>query len=261
MARIEVTDEVIAAAQGGDRDAVWQIVCAYGGVLEAAVRTVAPAATADQFDDLLQEARCTLLQHIKAFDASSSSAQLATFAHRAIRRAVATEWVRMATGLTIEPSAALDVRRAMAQTEGDVEGAWMILGSHADPRRRMSRETFMALLEALSETVSLDSTPGNARGEGSTAEPASLAETIPDPDGDFTDPTERRDLARYLLDSIGKRQSLALRAFYGIGMTATDDHETALDMQTTPAIVRSHRRHGITSCRRVASAAGFTVAA
>ncbi|MFD6361237.1 helix-turn-helix domain-containing protein [Streptomyces roseolus] len=261
MAGTEVTNEVIIAAQGGDRDAMWQVVSAYEGLLVSTVHAVAPRATPDQFDDLLQEARATLIQHVHAFKTEGTSAQLSTFAHRAVRAEVAREWIRMTSGVTVEVEAARLVRHALAQTEGDIEGAWMIVGSSLDPRRRMSRETFMALLEALDETVSLDSTPGDSSGKSNAYEAGSLADIIPDPSTDFTDPAERRELARFLLASISNRQSFALRAFYGIGMMALADQETALDMQVTTAAVRSTRRAGLDSCRRVATANGLAVAA
>lgn len=247
MAANEVTDALITAAQGGDRDAMWQIVSAYEGVLVSTVRSVAPNATTDQFDDLLQEARCTLLQHISAFDAGSSSAQLHTFAHRAIRRTVATEWVKMSTGVTIEPSSALAVRRALHQTQGDAEGAWMIVSSDIDPRRRMSREVFVAILEALEGADSLDA-PAGGDEDGS----GTVGDMLPDPDADFTTDTQRRELARFLLSQIAHRQSFALRAFYGIGMTQMTDQEAALDMQISTIRVRTLRNDGIASARRVA---------
>lgn len=252
MTATQVTDALIIAAQGGDRDAMWQIVSTYEGVLVSIVRAVASTAKPEQLDDLLQEARAILIQHVHAFEVKTSSAQLSTFAHRAVRRGVATEWVRMTTGLTIEPSAALAVRRALHQTQGDIEGAWMIVGSDADPRRRMSREAFVAVLEALEGTDSLDA-PAGGDEDGSMT----VGDTLPDPDGDFTTDTQRRELARFLLGQIANRQALALRAFYGIGMTQMTDQETALDMQVSTTRVRTLRGDGIKSARRLAGVHGI----
>ncbi|MFE5828690.1 helix-turn-helix domain-containing protein [Streptomyces sp. NPDC056508] len=255
MADAKVTDETITAAQGGDRDAMWQIVSAYESLLMSAVKSVAPTAKPEQVDDLLQEARAILIQHVHAFKTGSSSAQLSTFAHRAVRRGVAFEWVRMTTGLTIEPAAALDVRRALHQTEGNVEDAWLIVSAAADPRRRMSRGTFTAIMEALSDVDTFDAPahPGGSvvQDYGSGAA-LTLADTIPDPGTDLTDPAERRDLAHFLLGQLVKRQAFALRAHYGIGMTALTDDETALDLQISKTRVRTLRKDGINSCRRVA---------
>ncbi|WP_369147099.1 RNA polymerase sigma factor [Streptomyces sp. R44] len=252
MDRTQVTDTLITAAQGGDRDAMWQIVSAYEGVLVSTVRAVASTATPDQFDDLLQEARAILIQHVHAFEVKTTSAQLSTFAHRAVRRGVATEWVKMTTGLTIEPSAALAVRRALHQTEGDVEGAWMIVGSDHDPRRRMSRETFVAILEALEGTDSLDAPAGGDEDGGVT-----VGDALPDPEGDFTTDAQRRTLARFLLGQIANRQAFALRAFYGIGMSQMADQEAALDMGVSTIRVRTLRADGIKSARRVANVHGI----
>ncbi|MFF1417579.1 sigma-70 family RNA polymerase sigma factor [Streptomyces sp. NPDC058280] len=250
MAATQVTDELITAAQAGDGDAMWSIVSAYDGVIKHLIRSVAPTAGKEDAEDLLQEARAVLIQHVRDYDTTSSSAQLSTYAHQALRRSIAKAWVESTTSLTVDSSAALAVKRALWQTEGDIEGAWMIVGSHEDPRRRMSRESFIATVEALADVTSLDvpaNIDRNARNRADT-----LADTIPDPASDFTDPAERRDLARYLLREIPQRQSLALRGFYGIGMTQTPDNEVAADMGIKTSALRKLRSNGLTSARKVA---------
>ncbi|MGI5404180.1 sigma-70 family RNA polymerase sigma factor [Streptomyces sp. CA-135486] len=248
MTRTQVTDETIQAAQAGDSDAMWQIVSAYEGVIRHAVRTVAPGACQDDAEDLLQEARAVLIQHVRDYNTSSSSASLSTFAHHAVRRAIAEAWVKSTTGLTVEPSSALRVKRALWDTEGDIEGAWMIVSSDVEPRRRMSRELFLATVEALADVESLEAP---LRHDDDVT--ATLADTIPDASSDFTDPTERRDLARYLLREIPQRQSYALRAFYGIAMTQATDQEVAADLEIKLAALRKLRSNGIKSARAVAA--------
>jgi RNA polymerase primary sigma factor len=248
MSRTQVTDEMIHAAQSGDSDAMWDIVCAYEGVIRHAVRSVAPSANEEQAEDLLQEARAVLLEHIRDYNTAASSATLATYAHQAIRRAIAAQWVCTSTALTVESSAALRVRRALWDTQGDLEGAWMIVGSDEDPRRRMSRELFIATVEALADTESLEA--AISHGEGATT---TLAEILPDTTADFTRPTEQIDLARYLLRQIPPRQSYALRAFYGIAMTPTPDNEVAADMGVKLAALRKLRSNGLKSARTVAT--------
>ncbi|MFJ5103226.1 RNA polymerase sigma factor [Streptomyces sp. NPDC088554] len=249
MTATKVTDELITAAQGGDGDAVWQIVSEYDGVIRHLIRKVAPTAGVDDAEDLLQEARATLIQHMRDYDTSISAASLSTYAHRALHRAIAKAWVEATTSLSVDSSTALTVKRALWQTEGDVEGAWMIVGSSADPRRRMSRELFVATIEALTAAVSMDASVGAAKGDGHVA----VADILPDASSDFTDPTERRDLARYLLREIPQRQSLALRAFYGINMTPTPDADVAADMGVKPTALRKLRSNGLTSARKVAA--------
>jgi RNA polymerase primary sigma factor len=245
MIRTKVTDELIAAAQGGDNDAMWQIVSSYEGVLRDAVRSVAPSANQEDVEDLLQEARAILIQHVRSYDTSASAAQLGTYAHLAIRRGIAKAWVEATTPLTVDSSTALTVKRALWQTQGDIEGAWMIVGTHEDSRRRLSRELFIATVEALADVQCLDAPTGD---DGMT-----LSETIPDADSDFTDPTERRELARYLLREIPQRQSYALRAFYGIGMTQTPDHDVAADLELKLVALRQLRSRGLKSAQKVAS--------
>ncbi|MEV7425207.1 sigma-70 family RNA polymerase sigma factor [Streptomyces sp. NPDC091212] len=253
MTAVQVTNDIITAAQGGDGDAMWEIVSAYDGVIRHLVRKVAPAASRDDAEDLLQEARATLIQHVRDYNTSTSTASLTTYAHHALKRAIAKAWVEATTSLSVDSSTALTVRRALWQTEGDVEGAWMIVGSNDDPRRRMSRELFTATVEALAGTKSLDSPREERRGTLDYAGYDTLASSIPDPTSDFTNPTERRDLARYLLCEIPQRQSLALRAYYGINMAATPDADIAADMGIRPAALRKLRSNGLDSARKVAA--------
>ncbi|WP_069752914.1 sigma-70 family RNA polymerase sigma factor [Streptomyces sp. EN16] len=246
-----VPTETILAAQGGDADAMWQIVSTYEPMLKSVVRSVAPGADADTSGDLLQEARAVLIQHVRAYSTETDSAQLHSFAYRAIRRAVAEEWLRSTTSLSVDPSAALAVRRALWNTEGDVEGAWTIVSSVADPRRRMSREAFVSVCEALTDVMSLEASVDVRHGYGMDGH-VTLAETIPDASSTFTDAAERQDLARYLLSEIPQRRAYALRAFYGIGMQTRTDQEVAADLDVRPGGVRVLRSQGLDSARRVA---------
>lgn len=128
----------------------------------------------------------------------------------------------------------------------------MIVSSDTDPKRRMSREKFRAVLEALAEVDSLDTPLVTSQTSHGGRGDVTLADTIPDSSSDFTDAGERRDLARYLLREIPTRQSLALRAFYGIGMSKAPDNETAADMAVSLAALRKLRSNGVISARAVA---------
>jgi RNA polymerase primary sigma factor len=224
---------------------------AHESVLAGIVRSVAPTADRDAAEDLMQEARVALIQHIRAYDTSQSAAQLHTFAYRACRRAVAEEWIRATVGLTIDVTAVLRVKQVLATVEGDIEGAWMII-STADGHRRMSRETFMAVLDALRGAESLDSVVGDEDG-------VTLAETIPDPESDFATVTDRRDLARWLLTQIKPSHAYALRAFYGIGMERIPDEELCVELGIQRRAVSTLRSRGVERARTVA--ASFDIAA
>ncbi|MEU8840279.1 sigma factor [Streptomyces roseus] len=254
--QVTVTDELIHAAQGGDSDAMWQILSAYESVLVGIVRSVAPGARKDDAEDLLQEARAVLIQHVRDYNTGSSSAALSTFAYRAVRRAVAEEWVRATVGLTIEPTAALRVRQALWTTEGDIEGAWMLVSSDQDPRKCMARTTFLAVVEALAETRSLDEPAGAATGHDGHAD-LTLSDTLPDASTDFESSTDRRDLARWLVSQVSPRQALALRAFYGMGMERRPDAEVCADMEIKPVSLRRLRNLGVERARSVATAHGI----
>lgn len=250
MSRAQVTDEQIAEAQGGNGDAMWDIVSAYEPMMKGIIARAAPSAGRDDAEDLLQEARAVLIQRIRAYDSSKSSAELGTFAYRAIWKVVAEEGVRSSSALSVDPSTVLRVKRALFETEGDSERAWLIVSTDADPRHRMGRETFVSVMDSLSSVERLESVVTHDLGviEGWT-----LGDTIPDTSADFTDVSERRNLARYLLSEIPPRQSLALRAFYGIGMTETPDAEIAADMGVKLAALRKLRSNGVISARAVAT--------
>ncbi|MEV4972008.1 helix-turn-helix domain-containing protein [Streptomyces scopuliridis] len=253
MSRMKVTDETIHAAQAGDSDAMWSIVSAYEPTIRSLISSVAPSASRESGEDLLQEGRAALIQHVRDYDTVSSAAQLSTYAHQGVRRAIAAAWVESTTTLSVDASTALTVRRALWQTEGDIEGAWMIVGSNENPRRRMSREAFIATVEALGDVESLDMpADGRKNGSGRDGAAITLGDTIPDAASDFTDPTERRELARFLMQEIPQRQSLALRAFYGVGMSRTPDNEVAADMGLRMSALRQLRSKGVKSARKVA---------
>jgi RNA polymerase primary sigma factor len=247
-----VTTEQIQAAQAGDQDAMWEIISAYEPMMWRIIRTTAPGATREQNDDLIQEARAVLLQNTRSYDTEASAATLATYAYNAIRRAVAEEWLGSTTQLSVDASAALRVRRALWDTEGDVEGAWMIVSSDTDPRRRMSREAFVAIREAIAETQCLDAPQDVVRGAVGEDGSILLSDLIPDASSDFTDTTARRDLARWLLTEIPQRQAFALRAFYGIGMQRLTEDEASADLQVKKAPLRVLRTRGIDNARAVA---------
>lgn len=249
MARVDVTDEQIKAAQAGDSAVTWEIVEAFDPMLTGMIRSVARGATAEDAEDLLQEARVILIQHIRDYDTDSSSAKLSSFVFQAVRRRIAEEYVSMTLALTVDPTAVLRVRRALWQADGDVEGAWLIVSSCPNVKSRMERERFMSIVEALAETASLDAPAG---GNDFDESGLTLADVIEDPTASISDTTERINLARWLLTQIPQRQSFALRAFYGIQMTQQDDAQTCDDMCVKPARLRALRHEGVNSARKVA---------
>jgi RNA polymerase primary sigma factor len=256
MNRVQVTDEQIHAAQGGSSDAMWEIVSAFEPMLKGVIRSAAPGANADDAEDLLQEARAVLIQHVRDYDSSSSSAQLSSFVYRSVRRAVAEEHINMTTALTVDPTTVIRVRRALWEADGNVEQAWESVSSTSNPKNRIERERFMATLDALAGVENLDAPAKGSRSsesEGTTT----LADVIPDPSSQITDSVERRDLARWLMTQIPQRQSLALRAFYGVGMTRTTDHDVCADMEINGAALRRLRSRGVFSARCVADAHGL----
>jgi RNA polymerase primary sigma factor len=256
MNRVQVTDEQIHAAQGGDSDAMWEIVQAFDPMLKSVIRSAAPGANTDDAEDLLQEARAVLIQHVRDYDSSSSSAQLSSFVYRAVRRAIAEEHINMTTALTVDPTTVIRVRRALWEADGDIERAWEAVSSTPNPKNRIERERFMATLEALAGVENLDAPVQTRHGFGMDGS-VTLSETIEDPSSTVTDPIERRDLARWLMTQIPQRQSLALRAFYGVGMTRTTDPEVCADMEINGAALRRLRSRGTYSARCVADAHGL----
>ncbi|MFD5160997.1 hypothetical protein ACFWMJ_23460 [Streptomyces hawaiiensis] len=252
MNRVEVTDEQISAAQAGDGDVMWQIVQAFDPMFSSMIRSVAKGASAEDAEDLLQEARAVLIQHVRDYSSEASSAKLTSFVFQAARRRIQEEHVKATTALTVDPTAVLRVRRALWQANGDVEGAWMIVSTCPNERSRMARETFAAVVESLANVESFDAPAGDdSDGAGLT-----LADVIADPSSDVSDPAERRDLARWLMEQIPQRQAFALRAFYGVGMTRQEDPQTCADMGINRLALRRLRSRGVASARTVADAHG-----
>ncbi|KUN16463.1 hypothetical protein AQJ23_45130 [Streptomyces antibioticus] len=262
MSRIEITDEQISAAQSGDSDAMWEIVSAFDPMLKSIIRSVSPRASVEDAEDYLQEARAVLIQHIRDYNSSASSAQLSSYVYQAARRAIAEADVVNRTPLTIDPTAAIRVRRALWECGGDVEAAWATFRDATSVTKRMSREAFLAMIEALADTISFDAPADDRKGGLSSGNPGNgsgltLVDVIADPASEVTDPVERRDLARWLMTQIPQRQSLALRAFYGVGMTRQEEQETCADLAVKPSALRKLRSNGATSARKVADAHGL----
>jgi RNA polymerase primary sigma factor len=250
MTPTQVTDEMISAAQDGDNDAMWSVISGSDSALRGIVRSAAPGARGEDAEDLLQEARAALVQRVRDYDSSASSAALMTFAYRAIRRTVAEEWVRMSTGLTVDAGTAIRVKRSLVDFDGNREAAY--LSMHA--KYGTSREVFMGTLEALADVESLEGPSGVYSHKGvKTDSETTLADTIPDTSSEFTDTHERRDLARWLMTQISPRQSYALRAFFGVGMLKAEDDEVAAHLQTQRTAVRRLRSTGVQNARNVAS--------
>jgi RNA polymerase primary sigma factor len=248
MNRVEVTDEQIKAAQAGDNDAMWEIVQAFDPMLLGMIRSVARKASAEDVEDLLQEARAVLIQHIRDYNSDASSAKLTSFVFQAARRRIQEEHVRATTSLTVDPTAVLRIRRALWQADGDVEGAWLIVSTCSNVKSRMERERFVAVVETLTDVERFDDlVQGGEDGDGLT-----LAEVVADTSLEGADAVERRDLARWLMTQIPQRQALALRAFYGVGMTKQDDPQTCADMGVNGVALRRLRSRGVVSARTVA---------
>ncbi|WDM16696.1 hypothetical protein J3S85_37655 [Streptomyces lavenduligriseus] len=252
MARIEITDDQIKAAQGGDAGAMWEIVQAFDGMLNSIVRTVAPRATHEQREDYLQDGRAVLLQLVHDYDSSVSSASLSSFVYRAVRRAIAEADVTNSTPLTINATRALRVKHALWEAGGDIEAAWETFRDAEDVTKRMSREAFVAMVEALAGAQSLDKPVHEGTRSTNSHDITTLADTIPDPTADLTTDTERQDYARWLLTRIAPRQSFALRAFYGVNMTAMEDGAASSELGVSRSTLRGLRRSGCESARRVA---------
>lgn len=242
-----VSDALITAAQAGDNDAMWSIVSLCDPLLNGIVRQVAPASKGEDAEDLLQEARAALIQRIRSYDSTSSSAALQTYVYAFVRRAVAESWVRMSTGLSVEPTLLLWVRKALADWDGNREAAFLAVNAH----HTVERSTFMAAVEAMGAMESWDASVGGSR-SSTMGENLTLSEIIADPSGDVTDPVERRELAHWLMEQINPRQSYALRSYYGVGMEKADDTAVSMHLRVTPANVRKIRTRGITAAQTVA---------
>lgn len=258
MARITSTPDVlIDSAKAGDPEAMWEIIHQHEPMLRSIVDIVASGnASRDDREDLLQEARCVLIERVMSFD-TDGAAELRTVAYRRVYGKVAEAWASMRPGLTVEPQAEVRVRRALAQADGDRDTAFALTNEGKALKQIMLRSTFDAVAEALYGAVSLDA-PSRAAGDDD-GEGSSIGEQIPDTANERQAVShEAREQARWILDNIAERQALALRGFYGIGMPQTEDAQMAAMLgHVTLARVRTLRADGIRSARTLCSAHGL----
>ncbi|GAB1326919.1 RNA polymerase sigma factor [Streptomyces sennicomposti] len=266
MSRESITADQIRAAQAGDADAMWAIIQGCDAMLRGIVRTVAPHASREDAEDYLQEARAVLIQRIRDYDSDTSTAALTSYVYAAAKRAVTEAHIANTVPVTVPASAAIVVRHLLWRHAGNVEKVWEELESEKSTTHKISRDVFVALLEALAEGTSLDAPAGGEDADGSSL---TLADVLADPSAEVTRNTERINLAHWLLTQISQRQALALRAFYGIGMARTGvpnvvggvdkstDEETAAHMGISTAALRKLRSRGVDSARAVAHAHGI----
>jgi RNA polymerase primary sigma factor len=192
-----------------------------------------------------------LIQHVRDYKSEADGPKLMTYVYRAARRAVSEAHIANTCAVSVPATATIVVRHLLWRHAGNVEAVWAELEAETRPTQKISREMFVAILEALAESSSLDAPAGGEDGDGSSL---TLADVIADPTSEPTDAIERRDYARWLLTQIPQRQSFALRAFYGISMLAMPDAETAGQMGVKPANLRQLRSAGCASARKVADA-------
>ncbi|MFJ3248371.1 hypothetical protein [Streptomyces sp. NPDC086782] len=254
MSRVDVTDEQIKAAQAGDSDAMWEIVQAFDPMFSSMIRSVAPGAGAEDTEDYLQEARAVLIQRIRDYDSDSSAASLSSFVFRTARRSIAEQHIRQSTALTVDPTTVLRVKRALWEAGGDVDKAWEELSENATPKNRIERERFMSVLDALLSVERLDGPAGRDGDESDLT----VADVIADPEAELSGSVERQDYARWLMTQIPPRQAFALRALYGVNMTALTDPEAAAELGVTRNNLRQLRNAGKVSARKVAETRYWT---
>lgn len=255
MSREEITAEQIRAAQAGDSDAMWRIVLGCDAMLRGIVRSVAPGANREDAEDYLQEARAVLIQHVRDYSSEVSAATLTSYVYLAAKRAVVAAYIATSCPVAVPTSTAIVVRHLLYKHAGDVERVWEELEEETRPTFKISRDVFLALLEALAEPTSFDAPVNGDDADGTSL---TLADVVADLSSEVTLPTERRDLARWLMTQIPPRQALALRAFYGVGMTQQEEPETCADLAIKPAALRQLRSNGTKSARKVAAAHGLT---
>ncbi|MFD3952234.1 sigma-70 family RNA polymerase sigma factor [Streptomyces sp. CBG33] len=249
MSRTQVTVTTIRAAQAGDADAMWQIIDAMDGLLRDAVRKAAPDVRGEDAEDLLQDARAALIMHVREYDTEAEAA-LSTYVYRPVRRAVTEAYISMTSALTVDATTALRVRQALAE-HNDVEAAWDAIKDRTWGGRGLTKGRFMAAVEAMRHTTSVDAPVGDDE-DGLT-----LADVLPDTSADVTVELERQEKRRYcrwLMTQIPQRQAYALRAEHGIQMMPRTPIEIREDLGVTAGNLRQLRHAGLASARKVDAA-------
>ncbi|MEW1551405.1 sigma-70 family RNA polymerase sigma factor [Streptomyces tsukubensis] len=252
MKHTSLTDEIIAAAQGGDPEATATVLEGYTGFMADIVFQVAPKANRDDREDLLQEARAALLEGLRAYDSAvSGGASLATYVRWSLTAAVKNAWTISRAPVTVEPRAVQHVRRALVAADGDVEAAWLIVAAETRSGMGMMRERFLAIMDAMRPAVPF----GTPVGPHADADGLTLENTLPalESAAPSASRAESRELAHQLLARVPHRFAYALRAYYGIGMPTLDDKQVADELGVRPATVRKLRERGIAEARTVAA--------
>lgn len=246
MGYTDFSAETVTAAMGGDPTAVCEIVTALEGTIWSVVRREAPTAGYHQIEDLVQEGRACIVERLRSYDAERPDPELlVTVLQYHLRKVVSEEAARASSVLSVEPSAVKRVRAALAESQGDVRGAWVIV-SDADRKHAMSRETFVSVLEAMAEAGTLDVPLGGGHDDGDAL---CLVDVIADVAPDFADRQSNQQLVAWILRQLSLRENLALRAYYGIGMQKTEDVDQAAQMGISSANLRQLRTRGIKHAR------------
>ncbi|MFI8084322.1 helix-turn-helix domain-containing protein [Kitasatospora sp. NPDC086009] len=239
MSNATISTDIITSAKTGDREAMWSIVASLEPMLANIVRTVtAGQATGEDVADLMQEARIALITSVSSYD-TDGTAQLQTKAWPAVRGAVAAAWMGTRPG-SVDPQKLVRVRRALAQSGGDMDKAFEIVNATA----HVSRRLFDAACFALTPVESLDRPVDDQEGS------MTLGDTLADVSS-AADASDARDLADIVLASVTARRALVLRGSYGIGMPPMEDAEIGGHIGVGPARVRRIRWDGIQQGRTV----------
>ncbi|MEV7855156.1 hypothetical protein [Streptomyces sp. NPDC088183] len=244
-----LTTEQVRAAQGGDEGAVVAVLDAHAGLIEAFINatTAGKAAEIDK-DDLRQEARIAILTALDDYR-TDSAAKLTTFVYRRLESAVRTGWVALRPGLSTGTSTEQRVRRAIAKAEGDIELAWVVVNENQPRKALMARETFDAVVLALTPMDSMDARPGGNQNIHGSAD-LTLADVTADPyTSTMTDQVEARMMVEQVFAAVSPRHELIMRADYGIDIPVMDPAEIADRLGITPSRVRGVRADALAASR------------
>ncbi|MFD5504634.1 helix-turn-helix domain-containing protein [Streptomyces sp. NPDC127061] len=249
-----LTTEQIQAAQGGDEAAMVAVLDAHAVLIESFINatTAGKAAETDK-DDLRQEARIAVLTALDDYR-TDSAAKLTTFVYRKLEAAVRTGWVALRPGLSTGTSTEQRVRRAVAEAEGDIELAWVVVNENQPRKAQMARETFDAIVLALTPMDSMDARPGPYSRQPLDGE-ITLADVTADPyTSSMTDQVEAQMMVEQAFEAVSPRHEFIMRADYGIDIPLMESAEIADRLGITPSRVRGVRADALASARRALQA-------
>lgn len=257
-----IDNSTVAAAQERDFGAMSAINEATDAqIIAIGWELCSAAGRNDLHDDITQAGRLTVWASVDGFDAERG-VPFVGYALAHARTAMQKE-LRALTRPGIPDAVMWRFQRLVEIAEGDMDAALKLAATTTFSGKKLSRETFIALRDAMAPVWSLDrpERSGGNRKENPSGT-LTVGDTIPDPN-EWGNPEaatiavsghagkrERRELAHALLALLTPTKARVLRMTYGIAPEEEcADKAIAAELGITDSTVRAHRNQALKTLR------------